>query len=73
MRLAGKEKGGHYPTPPVRQAQIVRHLRYPADRPVRILDPTAGKGAAILAAARVNPLAASAAFVLSVIGSRSQG
>jgi len=51
MRLAGKEKGGFYPTMPLGLAQIVRHIRYKPGRRVRLLDPCAGKGEALITAA----------------------
>lgn len=51
MRLAGKEKGGYYPTMPLGLAQIVRHIRYTKNTPVRLLDPCAGKAEALIAAA----------------------
>ena len=55
MRLAGQIKGGHYPTPPISLAQIVRHLHYQENVPVRLLDPCAGHAEAIIAAAMASP------------------
>ena len=46
MRLAGKIKGGFYPTP-TRTLYAIQRMLKPASGSIRILDPCAGKGAAI--------------------------
>lgn len=52
MRLAGKEKGGYYPTMPLTLRLAERHFEYPAGNKVRLLDPCGGQAEAIVAVAR---------------------
>ena len=52
MRLEGQAKMGYYPTPLSQVALIVPWLEVEPGKPVRLLDPCAGKGEALEALAR---------------------
>ena len=53
MRLAGQEKMGYYPTPPETLKLLAGLLRPETGGLLRLLDPCAGKGEALAAAAEV--------------------
>src|SRR5689334_8608123 len=47
MRLAGQKRSGFYAIPPEAVGDVARRLKPPAAKPFSVLDPCAGKGAAV--------------------------
>src|ERR1700733_11265646 len=72
MRLAAQMRGGYYPAAPEALAFAATFLRPPVNQPFAILDPCAGKGAAIRQLGELLRCPPAATFAIELDDSRAE-